>query len=368
MKRFLVLIMAILFLLSGCTSPSSFPDLSLDDPRFEGYEPEKSIYYNPESGIKLRVSPMIEATYLAVEMTGRSNDFTNYQGNTPYVEAGKERFKEFGDHEFVRMLSSMMTRGYTYDAIPSSIYHFNEDFRLRDDIEINDFTMKRSGGLENMEKLMAYLKAFRMDSDFDSYFMENKEEYIRMMNRGHYMLTSHNVEEVVEGFYGKPIQNSIITVTPHAKNAYGVSIDLKTGSLEVLPTLGVYDDEEIFINVLVHEISHTYVNPLTAQQGDILDETKDLYEPIEQVMSNQAYSNWEITVNEHIVRANTAIMLRDILGETEYKNALARDRERGFEYIDQVVESVYNYTENRDKYPAFQDYHPELMKVFLELK
>ena len=368
MKRFLVLIMAILFLLSGCTSPSSFPDLSLDDPRFEGYEPEKSIYYNPESGIKLRVSPMIEATYLAVEMTGRSNDFTNYQGNTPYVEAGKERFKEFGDHEFVRMLSSMMTRGYTYDAIPSSIYHFTEDFRLRGDIDINDFTMKRSGGLENMEKLMAYLKAFRMDSDFDSYFMENKEEYIRMMDRGHYMLTSHNVEEVVEGFYGKPIQNSIITVTPHAKNAYGVSIDLKTGSLEVLPTLGVYDDEEIFINVLVHEISHTYVNPLTAQQGDILDETKDLYEPIEQVMSNQAYSNWEITVNEHIVRANTAIMLRDILGETEYKNALARDRERGFEYIDQVVESVSHYTENRDKYPTFQDYHPELMKVFLELK
>lgn len=367
MRKFIVLMMAMLFLLSGCSSPSSVPDLSLDDPRFEEYEPEKSIYYNPESGIRFRVSPMIEATYLAVEMTNRANDFTNYKKDTPYIEVGKERFEEFGDHEFVKLLSSMMTRGYSYDAIPSSIYHFNEDFRLRDDIEINEFTMKRSGGLDNMEKLMAYLKAFRMDSDFDSYFMENKEEYIRMMDMGHHMLTSYKVEEVVEDFYGKPIQNSIITVTPHAKNAYGVSIDLKTGSLEVLPTLGVYDDEEIFINVLVHEISHTYVNPLTAQEGEILDETESLYEPLEKIMSNQAYTNWETTVNEHIVRANTAIMLRDILGETAYKNALARDRERGFEYIDQVVESVSHYTENRDEYPTFQDYHPELMKVFLEL-
>ncbi len=368
MKKLIAVILASLFIISGCTSPSSISDLGLDDPRFDGYVPEKSIYYNPESRIKFRVSPMIETTYLAVEMANGGNDFTNYQDNTPYVEAGRERFRDFEDHEFVRMLSSMMARGYTYDAIPSSIYHFNENFELRDDIEINEFTMKRSSGQENLEKLMVYLKAFRMDSDFDSYFLENKEEYIKMMDKGHHMLTSHNVEEVVESFYGKPIQNSIITITPYAKNAYGVSIGLKTGSLEVLPTLGVYDDEEIFLNVLVHEISHTYVNPLTAKQGEILDETEGLYAPIEKVMSSQAYTTWETTINEHIVRASTAIILRDILGETAYENALARDRERGFEYIDEIVESVSYYTENRDKYPTFQDYHPELMKVFLEIK
>jgi hypothetical protein len=84
--------------------------LNLDDPRFDGYVPEKSLYYNPESGIRLRVSPMIEATYLAVEMTGRSNDFTNYNNDTPYIETGKERFKEFEDHEFIGLLSSMMIK------------------------------------------------------------------------------------------------------------------------------------------------------------------------------------------------------------------------------------------------------------------
>ncbi|WP_422485683.1 DUF4932 domain-containing protein [Gudongella sp. DL1XJH-153] len=368
MRRIVVLLIALISIISGCASPNSIPDLTLDDPRFDGYDPVKSIYYNLDSGIRFRVSPMIEATYLAVEMANSGNDFTNYQDNTPYIEAGKERFKDFQDHEFVKMLSSMMIRGYTYDAIPSSIYHFNENFKLRNDIEINEFTMKRSSGQENLEKLMIYQKAFRMDSDFDSYFRDNKEQYIKMMDKGHYIVNSYNVEEVVEDFYGKPIQNSIITVTPHAKNAYGVSIDLKTGSLEVLPTLGVYDDEEIFINVLVHEISHTYVNPLTAQQGEILEETEDLYGPLKNVMSNQAYTTWETTVNEHIVRANTAIMLKNILGETAYKNALAKDRERGFKYIYEIVEAVCHYTENRDEFPTFEDYHPEIMKVFLNLK
>ncbi len=368
MKRLVVFMVVIILLVTGCTSPSSIPDIKLDDSRFDGYEPEKSLYYNLDSGIRFRVSPMVEATYLAVEMAKNSNDFTNYQSNTPYIEAGKERFKDFEDHEFIRMLSSMMIRGYTYDAIPSSIYHFNENFTLRDDIEINEFTMKRSSGQDNLEKLMVYLKAFRMDSDFDSYFRENKEQYIKMMDKGHYMVNSYNVEETIEDFYGKPIQNSTITVTPHAKNAYGVSIDLKTGSLEVLPTLGVYDDYEIFINVLVHEISHTYVNPLTAQQGEILDETEVLYEPIKKEMSNQAYTTWETTVNEHIVRANTAIMIKDILGETAYKNSLSKDRERGFKYIDEVVESASYYIENRDEYPTFEDYHLEIMKMFLNLK
>lgn len=111
MKKISMLILVMLFLLTGCSTQGSLPVLNLDDPRFDGYVPEKSLYYNPESGIRFRVSPMIEATYLAVEMTGRSNDFTNYNNDTPYIETGKERFKEFEDHEFIGLLSSMMTRG-----------------------------------------------------------------------------------------------------------------------------------------------------------------------------------------------------------------------------------------------------------------
>lgn len=111
MKKISMLILVMLFLLTGCSTQGSLPVLNLDDPRFDGYVPEKFLYYNPESGIRLRVSPMIEATYLAVEMTGRSNDFTNYNNDTPYIETGKERFKEFEDHEFIGLLSSMMTRG-----------------------------------------------------------------------------------------------------------------------------------------------------------------------------------------------------------------------------------------------------------------
>jgi hypothetical protein len=84
-------------------------------------------------------------------------------------------------------------------------------------------------------------------------------------------------------------------------------------------------------------------------------------------MSNQAYSNWETTINEHIVRANTAVMIRSILGQTAYENELNRNRERGFKYIDDVVESILYYKENRDVYSTLEDYYPEIMKVFESL-
>ncbi|MCC5910883.1 MAG: DUF4932 domain-containing protein [Clostridiaceae bacterium] len=362
------MIVLVLLLLTGCGGLTSQATLSLDDEKFDDYVFEKSLYYNPEDKIKFRVSPMVEATYLAVEMLRHETGFTNYPSNTVFIDRAVEDFSDFNDHALMSTLLPMVKRGFVFDAIPSSIYHFDEDFRFRDDIEINEFTMSRAGGKKQLETFMVQLKSFRMDSDFDAYFRSNKDLYMELMKRGHDSVSRHNVDEVMENFYGKPIEMATVTVTPFSQNGYGCSIEHKDGTLEMIPTQNIYDDEELFLNVLIHEFSHSFVNPLTSEHMDIVNTTKSLFEPVKEVMSRQAYGSWETAINEHIVRANTALMLRSILGETAYENDLALNRDRGFIYIDEVIGSISYYLDNRDRYPTFDDYYPELMQVFVNLQ
>ena len=365
--KLLIAATCMMLLLIGCNNLNNTPVINSEEKKFDGYDFEQSLYYDSDTTIKFRVSPMVQVTYIAVEMLYDETGFTNYSYSRDYIEETVEDFNDYKDHSFIKLLSSMIKNGYSYDAIPKSLYYFDESFTLRNDIELDDEILRRSGGKKNLEELIVHLRAFRRDSDFDSYFRENKEMYLDIMKQGQEMVATYEVVETIEDFYGKPLQNATITITPFTTNAYGTSITREDGSLEMTPTLHVHEDKESFLALLVHEFSHAYVNPLTSEYLDIVDKTKDLFAPIEESMIEHAYPDWEITVNEHIVRANTAIMIKDILGERAYKNELIHQRDRGFIYIDDVVESIIYYTENRDVYPTFKDYYPEIMKVFENL-
>lgn len=304
----MIMVFVLLFL-TGCAAFTSTSNVSLDDEIFNDYVFEKSLYYNPEDNIKFRVSPMVEATYLLVDMLKSRTRFTNYPSNTNFIERAVEDFSDFNKHDIMKILLSTIRRGFYYDAIPSAIYHFDEDFRFRDDIEVDELVMRRAGGKRRLEALMVQLKSFRMDSDFDAFFRSNEDLYMEMMGRAHDITSRYEVGEIMETFYGKPIENATVTITPFAQFAYGCYIKLKDGTLEMHPTLGVPDNEEIFLNTLIHEFSHSFVNPLTSEHMDIVEATKSLHKPIRKQMSRQAYTNWETVINEHIVRANTALMI-----------------------------------------------------------
>lgn len=365
--KLLIVATCIMLILIGCNNLNKTSVINSEEKKFDGYDFEQSLYYDYNSKIKFRVSPMVQATYLAVEMLYEETGFTNYKYSRENVKDSVENFKEYSDHYFLKLLSSMIKEGFSYDAIPQSLYYFDEDFRMREDIEFDGEVLRRAGGKENLVDFIHQLKEFRMDSDFELYFKDNKGMYLDIMGKGQDMVTTYKVAETIEEFYGVPLENPVVTITPFTTNAYGTSISRKDGSIEMLPTLGVYEDKENFIALLIHEFSHGYVNPLITEHLDVVEKTKDLYEPIEESMVKHAYPTWEISVNEHIVRANTAIMIKNIFGESAYKYELIINRDRGFKYIDDVVESLTYYTEHRDVYPTFEDYYPVIMNVFVSL-
>jgi hypothetical protein len=117
-----------------------------------------------------------------------------------------------------------------------------------------------------------------------------------------------------------------------------------------------------------HEFSHPFVNPLTEQYLNDVNQYQSLYQPLAKDTIQFAYGNWAGTVSEHIVRAVTVRLAARELGDAKGQACLDDERGHGFVYIDLLVERLKHYEKQRHRYPSFNDFYPELIKGFAEAK
>lgn len=117
-----------------------------------------------------------------------------------------------------------------------------------------------------------------------------------------------------------------------------------------------------------HEFGHSFVNPLTTKYQKEALQYEALYQPIEAQMKNLAYSNWETSLNEHIVRAVVARLTALRLGEMSGEYILESESKQGFIYIDAIYEKLLKYEKNRKVYPTFDAFYLELLTVFEDIK
>jgi len=132
------------------------------------------------------------------------------------------------------------------------------------------------------------------------------------------------------------------------------------------PTFGEPED---LCYLIWHELSHPIVGSLTEKYLSEVNQFQVLYQQLEKEKQIQfAYGNWQATVDEHIIRAITVRLATRELGDVKGHAHLIGEREHGWAYIDLLVERLKRYEEQRDRYPTFRDFYPELIKGFAEVK
>ena len=121
-------------------------------------------------------------------------------------------------------------------------------------------------------------------------------------------------------------------------------------------------------DVLWHEFAHSFVDPITAENLESVNEYSGLYTLIaDQMMSAGGYMNWQICVNEHIIRAITCRLFHSEIGPEAGKKALETERARGFRYIDAVHSRLLEYEANRSRYATLKSFYPEIVAAFEEI-
>jgi hypothetical protein len=123
--------------------------------------------------------------------------------------------------------------------------------------------------------------------------------------------------------------------------------------------------EDAMIELVVHEMAHGYVNPLLARHhAELAPHGERLFAQVAGPMTQQAYPSWQIMLNEQVVRAVTALYLRDRRGTAAGDAAIGREMTRSFLWTRPLVDLMTSYQATRDRHPDLAALMPRIIQLF----
>jgi len=153
---------------------------------------------------------------------------------------------------------------------------------------------------------------------------------------------------------------------------YGPHVTLD-GAVEMYQVLGVHTLDaaglpEITgdtIATLIHEMAHSYVNPVfDRHQAELARAGGVLYPLVAKLMEEQAYGDARTMFDESGVRAVTALYLRDRHGPAAGADAEADEVRSGFVWTPELARVLDRFRKDHAKYPTLEAFMPEVVAFF----
>lgn len=290
-----------------------------------------------------------------------------------YKDDMTKSFSSFSKHEAVKQFDTMSRSGFSFDAPPTAMLYLSNPLNLEVKKDFDE-ELKSRATKESLNKLTKELKNFAVDTKFQEFFNNHRDFYNSVVEKNAEVIGNSNYISYLEQYYGMK-QNSynIILAPMFHSGGFGPKIEAENGLYDVYSIQGpnslkenipMFGDKEGFKYLALHEFSHSFVNSLSEENLEEVNKYKKLYEPIKEKMVNQAYTKWDISVNEHIVRAVVARITYINSGSEAYEKVIANEKNRGFLYIDELTKKLEDFEKSRDKYKSFKEFYPELIKVF----
>jgi len=327
--------------------------------------------------LNIGTSPQVELISI-IQMIGKYPevfDFLMSQDSSEYKTQVIEHFGPYRDHPVVQMLNRLsMQPGMLNFSAPSNIMLFtDQDLNLRKDFVTDDFVIKRAGGIDSLVKFLDLLKDFATESSFTSFFGAHIGFYTQLADNTIKNLGRIDYIDELENFYGQAQRSYNIVLVPlYGHVGFGNSLLFPDGKRELYCTIGPrgvsenvpsFGDESYLKNLIRHEFSHPFVNPLTEKYWDKIRDYSENYLAIPSAARKSVCGDWQECINEFIIRSVTTQLAyneSEELGSELYQ----KEKSRGISYLDTVLISIRAYQEERDRYPTFESFYPILLNAF----
>jgi len=280
-------------------------------------------------------------------------------------------FAQYEDHPAVGLFRELSTYPYSfrYDAPPLAMLYLSDPPDLRVESELPDQIFARSGGERKLEQFFEQLRDFARASDFAGFFEAHRDLHARSIEAARQQVAGFDVIASLEDYFGMKQQSYNIVIVPLQSGGFG----LKKGEQELycirgadsmaagIPTIkGVRD-------ICWHEFGHSFVNPVAAEYIGELQDYKPLFDPIVSRMHCGGYDDFNSYIYEHVLRAVNVRLTAIYLGEEEAHRSLQNHRSLGFVYVEALAERLKQYEAQRDKYPTFGGFFPQIVAAYAEL-
>ena len=298
-------------------------------------------------------------------------------GNKNYVMEIEKKFRYYQNHKVVKLFN-YLTLNYDFSfSTPIKLFlQLNDDFSfsyLTDELFSKKFN-KDSKVLE----LLSLLPDFAEEIKFDIYYFSNEKKYRRFINNVANQLMGLDIVKFINNYYGiTESKNFIVNLIPwRTYGCYGTcnNDDLYTHLCchhKSKNKNDIYHNNDHIFNYssfLVHEFSHSFINPLTDKYS-LITEDNPIFNDIWEKMKELGYSSNKSILNDHIVRAITLRFLFLQRNDISYYNKqLETDENWGFSYIRNIMASLEFYEKNRDYYKNMDSFYPLLIQNLVEEK
>lgn len=334
---------------------------------FSGFAQETSILSKPQ------VDKRVELLSIVFRLAERQEYSAKHV--KLYTDKIESYFGAYKNHELIQFTKSIIHKnGVSYDAVMSMAIHL--DNNLDPLSNTTDNSLDKRWVKEDKSKFISLLKKFDKDTKFDQFYKENTDFYAEASKRFLPVFESIDLKWYTL-FYGRKPTETFVIVNGLGNGGanYGPSLNYKDGKRDVYAIIGAWRVDskgmpEFKINeylpILLHEFNHSFVNDLTKKDKEALKKSgEQLFAIVKEEMTNQAYGDWEMMMNEALVRASVIKYMKDHnFNKPEIENEINTQTERGFLWIKELVAELDNYDKQRNRYPTLEDYMPHLVEVY----
>ena len=326
--------------------------------------------------LHVTIDPRIELLAVVQHLAGYGQRFpllTDF--DLAYITEIENTFRTFRGHPAVKLFDQMSSTFHA-DAPPAAMFHLSEPPMLAVQVPFTEYLVKRAGGTDQLEQFIVALRDFAQVSRYKDFYLAHSAFYTAILEPLVAQFTKVDDVVILEQYFGMQHYSYTLVLAPlfSGIGAYGAHVFRADGMLDlysVAGTVGMDEnfyplfDEPIHMRPLLwHEFAHAFVNPLTEQHLNIVNQYQALFRTVADQMTQYGYGSWATTVNEHIVRSVTIRLKALALGEAQSQASLEQELAWGFAYMGRIVERLKQYETQRDRFPTFCDFYLELINAF----
>lgn len=285
------------------------------------------------------------------------------------------RFEKFKNEEVIKEFEQIVKKhSFNYDAPYTLFLELNDRFKSS---KLDNYVFEdRLNSDESIYLFINKLENFAQKIDFETYYNDNIPEYQKYVNNVSKAFEEKNIDIFLKNYYGYDNgKQYYINLLPFTTDG-SFFCETPKGFYSCLPVYDSMKKENLFeltegltrqfLDATVHEYSHGYVDPLT-DKFKIVDKTTDLFAHIKDKIDPSAYPTDVEILNEHIIRAIEIRFIKLVYKDNTWgEKRIEYEEKSGFIYIRNIVQSLTEYEENRDKYPTFDLFYPSLLKELKE--
>ncbi len=294
-----------------------------------------------------------------------------------YKVAIDKYFEKYKKHALIKYCKEIRKDyGVAYDAIASAAAYIEiEDRRVRmreGFVAESIINVDKRWTPETFAKYVELLDKFYRKTKFDKFYASQKPIYDEAEKNFEDMVLHSSLGlDWFKGFFGEePESYMIYLCINNGPSNYGGT---NAPGYDVAAVMGcAYTTSKHYVtyspsamNIVLHEFMHTFANPIADKY---VSETKVITEMIFPYIKEQLYSgayDEGAIMYEWFTRLATIMYMKDAGNYRAVEMLITGDITAGFLWQRDAVEKMKEMEANREKYPTFESFVPELI-TFLE--